>query len=211
MKQPGKRIRRSKEEAKSLILDAAEHLLIEGGTTAVQVRAVANTIGITDAAINHHFENRDGLLEAMLRRAGKRLKTQISEVVIQWEETEFDLDTLIELFQNLYAKQGYATLALQLHLSGWRDKGSGLLTPIVESIHKENICRARESGQAAPSLDETRFAVGALHQLVALNPIFGNEFARSAGASDKNKLSAAKKKEMWADLARRILLTSKTE
>jgi AcrR family transcriptional regulator len=56
-----RRTRRQPEEARRLILDAAASLLADGGVAAVQVRAVAARVGMTDAGVTHHFQSRDNL------------------------------------------------------------------------------------------------------------------------------------------------------
>jgi AcrR family transcriptional regulator len=61
------RIRHNADEAKQLILDAAEKRFREGGVSAVRVQLVARDLGQTDAAIHHHFGSRKGLLTALLR------------------------------------------------------------------------------------------------------------------------------------------------
>src|SRR5258707_10937841 len=64
------RVRRPQDEARRLILDAGASLLAEGGVAAVQVRAVATRVGMTDAGVTYHFGNRDNLLAELLRYGG---------------------------------------------------------------------------------------------------------------------------------------------
>ena len=64
------RVRLPREDAQRAILDAAEKRLREGGPEAVRVQHVAADLGVTDAAIHHHFGSRRGLMEALLRFAG---------------------------------------------------------------------------------------------------------------------------------------------
>ena len=56
------RVRRSRDEAQHAILEAAEKRLREGGPEAVRVQHVAADLGITDAAIHHHFGSRQLLV-----------------------------------------------------------------------------------------------------------------------------------------------------
>lgn len=53
------RVRRRPAEAMQPIRHAAEELLIEAGPRAVQVRAVAQRVAMTDAGVAHHFGSRD--------------------------------------------------------------------------------------------------------------------------------------------------------
>jgi len=58
----------SRSDTAQTILDAARHLLDEGGATAVSMRKVADKVGITAMAIYRHFPDRDALLNALADR-----------------------------------------------------------------------------------------------------------------------------------------------
>ncbi|HEV2370316.1 MAG TPA: helix-turn-helix domain-containing protein, partial [Acidimicrobiales bacterium] len=88
------RTRRSVEEARRLILDAAQRRLIAGGPEAVRVQTVAADVGITDAAVHYHFANREGLMEALLAEAGRRLRRDLRSVANDWDVGSLDLDEL---------------------------------------------------------------------------------------------------------------------
>lgn len=68
------RVRRTVDEARRLILEAAERRLAAGGAEAVRVQSVAADVGVTDAAVHYHFGSRQGLLDAVVRSAGRRLR-----------------------------------------------------------------------------------------------------------------------------------------
>ncbi len=155
-----------------MILDAAASLLAEGGVVAVQVRAVAARVGLTDAGITHHFGNRQNLLTELLRHGGRQLRAALREVVASWLEGDADLHDLVASLDALYWR-GYGELAVALHAAGWRDRGSGMLNPVVDALH-----RLRPPGS---SIDDTRLAVAALHQAVATDGLYGTAFRRSAG------------------------------
>jgi len=113
-----RRIRRSRDEARQLILAAAEQILRESGPEAVNVRAVAALVGLTDAAVNHHFGTRDELLETLLRHAGRRLKDALDAAAEQWKETGASVRQLVDIMADLYADGTHAELALRLYLAG---------------------------------------------------------------------------------------------
>src|SRR4051794_13755321 len=158
------RVRRSRDEARRLILEAAERLLTEGGPAAVQVRAVAERVGMTDAGVYHHFGTRQSLLVALLRHGGRRLRQAVEEVVADWATREDDVASLVAAIAALYA-DGYAELAIALHAAGWSDQGEGLLEPVVQALHA-----ARERAGHTAGIDDTRLAVAVLHQALALDP-----------------------------------------
>ena len=75
-----KRIRRRPEDARALILDAAEALMTErGGPAGLRLQEVAKAAGVSHPTILHHFGNREGLVRALNRRAFERLTALAGE------------------------------------------------------------------------------------------------------------------------------------
>ena len=138
---PATRIRRAPPESRRLILDAAEKLLIRGGPRAVQVRAVADLVGMTDAGVSHHFGSRDELLVALLRQGGRRLRESVDQVVGTWVDAGGAIAQLVAGIAALY-RDGYGELAVALHAAGWRDAGSGMLNPVVDALHAARMALA---------------------------------------------------------------------
>jgi len=199
------RIRRSKDESRQLILEAAETLLRQNGPDAVNVRAVAARVGLTDAAVNHHFGTRQDLLEALLRHGGRRLKAELNAALVQWRKTDQSVERLVEVIADLYSDGGYAELALRLHLSGWRDRGAGLLSPVVDALQEMRQTAFAAAGRHRPSVFETRFIVGLMHQTLALDPLFGSAFRRSAGMERSEEPSRDRKKKLWGAILQVLL------
>ncbi|GAB3921413.1 TetR family transcriptional regulator [Kribbella albertanoniae] len=193
------RIRRTPEESRRAILQAAEELLVEGGLDAVTVRAVAKRIGMTDAGVAHHFGSRQDLLVALLRYGGRRIRGAVEEAVAGWADRQADIDGLIRTIARVY-DQGYAELAVALHAAGWEDPGTGFLEPVVQILH---TTRAR-SGRPGP-LADTRLAVAALHQALALDATYGAAFRRSAGVSESAALRPGPQRAWWANTLRTAL------
>ncbi|QBS38818.1 TetR/AcrR family transcriptional regulator [Nocardia sp. CS682] len=192
------RVRRKPDDAKRLILEAAGKLLAAGGPAAVQVRAVAAEIGVSDAAVNHHFGTRNGLLEALLRFGGSKLKAELHTVLATWTDGPIEPAELVRALAALYA-DGYAELALALHRSGWRDAGSGLLDEVVDRLHSQAEQHCTATGRIPPPREAIQLTIAALHQAVATDPLFGNEFRRSVG------LDASARERMldwWTEILR---------
>ncbi|OOK65324.1 bacterial regulatory s, tetR family protein [Mycobacterium kansasii] len=193
------RKRRSPDEAKSLILDAAEELLIEGGTRAIEVRAVADRVGITDAGVNHHFGSREGLLVALLHHSSGRIRTAVEHAAQDWVRSGAQLPDLVDRIADVYA-DGYGELAMALHAAGWRDDSAGVLEPVVDVLHAAR----RKSGGRRPTRDDTRLAVAALHQALATEPTCGAAFRRSAGVKEPE---ATRRRQLlwWTETLKAVL------
>ena len=69
MAQKQKRVRRRPEEAKALILDAAEASMKAGGPAALRLQDVARAAGVSHPTILHHFGSREGLVRALNLRS----------------------------------------------------------------------------------------------------------------------------------------------
>lgn len=192
------RARRPPDEARRLILDAAERLLAEGGVAAVQVRAIATRVGMTDAGVNHHFGTRDRLLEALLRHGGRKIRAGVEEVLASWLGRGADLGALVEALAVFY-RRGYGELAVALHAAGWRDEGSGMLDPVVDTLH------ALRPDAADIGVEDTRLAVAALHQALATEPLYGPAFRRSAGLTGPAATTPAPQLRWWTTHLTRAL------
>lgn len=131
------RVRRSPEAAKVLFLKCAEELLVSQGLAAVQMRAVARSANVTDAAVAHHFRNRDGLLEALMNQVAAKVRGAIGAAAEAWTGEASTVLQLVSILDDLYSK-GYAELAQALYSAGWRETGSPILNPVAETLIATN-------------------------------------------------------------------------
>jgi AcrR family transcriptional regulator len=74
-----KRVRRTADEAKRVILDAAEAQMMRVGPAGIRLQELAAEIGIAHSTILHHFTNRAGLVRALNQRTFDHLR----DVVLQ--------------------------------------------------------------------------------------------------------------------------------
>ena len=172
--------RRSPDAARRLILEAAEKRLVEEGPAGVRVQRIARDLGLTDAAIHHHFAGRAGLMEALLRHGGRRLRDEIGELAAGAGEP-LDLGRAAELISETFERRGYARLALWLVLSGWRERGAGMFSELVERVHRDRRARAQASGGPPPRLEETRFALALLATALCAEPLMAPSLRRAMG------------------------------
>jgi AcrR family transcriptional regulator len=76
-----KRIRRTPDDARRLILEAAEAGMADGGPASLRLETVAKAAGVSHPTILHHFGSRDGLIQALNLRAVEQLRTVLIEVL----------------------------------------------------------------------------------------------------------------------------------
>ena len=106
------RQRRTPQAAKFAILDAAERRLHDEGPEGVRIQRIAADLGITDAAVHYHFGTREALMDALLRRIGRRLVDDIEATIESWAPDQIDVAALSRLLQQAYANERAARLAL---------------------------------------------------------------------------------------------------
>lgn len=76
-----KRVRRDPEVARSLILDAAEQLMLEEGYAAVTTRAVARLAGLAPGLVHYYYPTTDDLFVAAYRRTTERNFESLTRVL----------------------------------------------------------------------------------------------------------------------------------
>ncbi len=68
-------------DTETAILDAGRDLLAEGGIQALSMRAVASRVGISATAIYNYFENKQALVERVVRRGFERFDEYLRAAV----------------------------------------------------------------------------------------------------------------------------------
>src|SRR5690348_8716642 len=74
-----RRMRRAPEDARRLIVDAAERLFAAAHPEALGLKAVARAAGVSHALITHYFGTYAGLIEAVLEKRQVALREAIVE------------------------------------------------------------------------------------------------------------------------------------
>jgi len=157
-----RRVRRSAEEAQRLILDAAEKRLREGGPEAIRLQDIARDVGISHPAILHHFASRDGLTQALERRAMARLE---AELVDSLSSRPAVGGTAVDVIERAFATLGDAGHARML---AWRVLQAApaepkvdqtLLRALAELLHARRDEAAQADRRPPPSRQDTEFLV----------------------------------------------------
>lgn len=157
---PAKRIRRTAEEARRLILDAAEKRLADQGPEGIRLQDIAKDIGVSHPAILHHFESRDGLVKALIRRSTDQLRDRLlaalpdraADPATIGENSTALLDGAFEALSD----KGTARLLAWLLLTGKRTNKNGnpathLLTEISDQLHERRVAYVEECNKQDPA------------------------------------------------------------
>ena len=169
-----RRVRRTPDEARRRILEAAEARLVEGGPEAVRVQHVAADLGITDAAVYHHFGNREGLLDALSRFGARRLRESVDEILAGWDDEALPIPALVDVLIDTFERRRYAKLVLWLADAGVdAQRGSGMFDAVARAFEGRSRRRADRL--------EARFLASLLVMVCAAEPLVGGTSRRSVG------------------------------
>jgi AcrR family transcriptional regulator len=152
-----KRHRRTAEEARRAILDAAERRLSEAGPDSIRLQQIAADVGVSHPAILHHFESREALIRAVVRRAIERFETDLIDELGRAAGSDSPSAAgMIERAFDVLVEKGHARVVAWLLLSGHEmDPKSARVRTIAELSHARRMKRA-PAGHA-PSFEDTLF------------------------------------------------------
>ena len=180
-----KRVRRSADEARRLILDAAEERLAAQGPEGIRLQDIARDVGISHPAILHHFESREGLVRALIARTSEQLREKILASLTRKHEADDTLDAndiIANVFQALSDK-GTARLLSWMLLTGRsaENRTSGaLVTEIANELHMQRKESALEHNRPTPDPEDTLFIAMLTASAAFGDAIIGRELAKDA-------------------------------
>jgi AcrR family transcriptional regulator len=179
-----KRLRRTPEEARQLILDTAQVLIVRDGPEGLRLQDIAAEAGISHPLILHHFGSRAGLVRALARRATAELRDRlISAMSTPDYSFEEQIDRVFDAFRGGLA-QILAWLATT-EPDGGESGETMIMREIIDTMH------ARRSANAPPgatvSREDTEWAVFLVTFAAFGDAIYGAPLRRSAGLPDNDK------------------------
>jgi len=183
--QPQRR-RRSAEEARRVILEAAQKRLAECGPEEIRLQDIASDVGISHPAILHHFGTREGLMAAVAAHAMQTLNRDLVEAM-SGPAVPTALELLAQVRETL-DDRGHARLVAWMVLTG-RDGGDEDRDPIMlrqlgEALHARRVETARAEGREPASLEDSLFTVMLVASAFFGDALIGSILRRSAGLGD---------------------------
>jgi AcrR family transcriptional regulator len=185
-KREAKRIRRSADEARRLILDAAEERLAAQGPEGIRLQDIARDVGISHPAILHHFESREGLVRALIARTSTQLRDKML-TALQSKHNGEDVVEANELISNVFetlSDRGTARLLSWMLLTGRSPESStsgALVTEIADELHQRRKEDAVKHDKGAPDREDTLFMAILTANAAFGDAIIGRELAKDAG------------------------------
>jgi TetR/AcrR family transcriptional regulator, repressor for neighboring sulfatase len=173
----GKRLRRTPEEARRLILATAQALIAKTGPEGLRLQDIAVAAGISHPLILHHFGSREGLVRALTQEAVAELRDKLVAAMASSEYSiEQQLDRVFDAFRDGLA-QRLAWLATVD--AGGAEGTQTIMRDIADRLH------ARRIATAPPGMAIDRGDTDWLIYLIATaafgDALVGPRLRRSAG------------------------------
>ncbi len=182
---PASRRRRSADEARTAILDAAERRLAASGPAAIRLQEVAADVGVSHPTVLHHFGSREGLVEAVVRRALDSLQAKLLAAVNAAPASADDVGALLDSVFDALVVGGHGRTFLWLALSGYAPNEDLRIRPLAEAVHATR--RERRTGKKRlPAFEDTYFTV--LLPALALLSLSALEPAGTKGEKDSDDM-----------------------
>jgi AcrR family transcriptional regulator len=191
-KPAAKRVRRTAEEARRLILDAAEERLARQGPEGLRLQDIARDVGISHPAILHHFESREGLVRALIGRANRQLRDTLLSALDgggkgdagkgggKGGDTAYHIGHVFEALSD----RGTARLFSWMLLTGRANSDqpvNNVMSEIVDAIQARRESHARQTGEPVPDREDTLFIAMLAASAAFGEAIIGRQLAESAG------------------------------
>jgi AcrR family transcriptional regulator len=183
--QQNKRIRRTPEDARAHILDAAEAILAKGGgPAALRLQDVAHQAGVSHPTILHHFGSREGLVRAINKRGFEKLTDTATEQMASARAGDEGLKATFAAYREGLAQR---TIWLMQSKEPPPPERPEMFEKVVESFHQ---LRKRFAAPGfEPDLVDTR-AVLHLTTLAAFGDALLGPRLRNAGAKEAEARAA---------------------
>ena len=179
--QAPKRIRRTPEDARRAILDAAEQVMARSGPGGLRLQEVAAAAGVSHPTILHHFESREGLIRAL----NARTIEDLAEALRQQMETPVAGGGALRAAFAAY-RGGFAQRIVWLIHSGEMpglQAGPTLLDEMAERLHA--LRRRTSSPDRRPDLADSRSIVHLVTVAALGDALVGARLRRADGEAEE--------------------------
>jgi TetR/AcrR family transcriptional regulator, repressor for neighboring sulfatase len=179
-RRPGRRVRRTPEEARTLALASARRLLLADGPDAITLQAVAADLGMTHTNLIHHFGSAAGLQSELMRQMVRELTATIESAVMRLRAGKAEVRDFVDIVFDAFDRGGAGRLAAWIILSGEAEH----LAPIGEVVRDyiDSIERGAQPGEDAERIHERVTSATLFVTMAALgDSIIGNPLRRMVG------------------------------
>lgn len=179
MAETTRRLRRTPEEARRLILAAAQAAIARTGPEGLRLHDIAAAAGVSHPLILHHFGSRAGLVRALTREAVVELRDKLVAAMTGSGDTiEEQLDRVFDAFRNGLGQR----LAWLATVDPDGAASEMIQREIADHLHARRVAAAPAG--AAIAREDSQFLVLLIATAALGDAVYGVQFRRSAGLTE---------------------------
>lgn len=179
-----KRVRRTADEAKRVILDAAQALISSTGPGGLRLQDIAAQVGLTHPVILHHFGSREGLMRALNERILEDLRQRLTAILEDASEPSPDLvDRLLENVFTVF-RGGLAQRLVWLGADAVPadDPPAAIFSSFVDAMHEQRLSVL--PADPPPGRPDTEMLVYLVTVAALGDSVFGADLLGTASGTD---------------------------
>ena len=177
-----KRIRRTAEDARTAILDAAQLRVAQEGPAGLRLQDVAADAGMSHPTVLHHFGSREGLLRAVSTRTVETMRTAMLGAVASGSNARL-VPAVFEAFRGGLAQQ----LAWFAQSEALGDADTGPFEDLVEALYARRLVGAPPGRK--PERADTRNLVHLVVMAAFGDALIGPLFRHAQDADEERRRS----------------------
>ncbi len=181
------RRRRTADEARRMILDAAEARFLAEGPAALRLQELAGELGVSHPTILHHFGSREGLVRAVAARSLGALQADLVAALGEGDLPKRDVAALVEQIFSALGEHGQARMLAWLALSTEGRAMAGEAGPFLRVLSVMVHTRRMEAWtgpEPGPSFEDSRFVVMLAVTALVGDALLGQAIRASGGFGD---------------------------
>ena len=176
------RKRRTAEEARAEILDAAERRLVVSGPAGIRLQDVAADVGISHPAVLHHFGSREALVKEVCERRFAAIHADLVRAIAASAGDAEHVGAMLDSVAQALETHGHGRAVFWLALEGLLTKHDELrLHEVGLATH---ALRGKKRKGRTPPLEDTLQVVTLAALALLAESVIGKAMMRDAGLGD---------------------------
>ncbi len=176
------RRRRTSEEARAAILDAAERRLVVSGPAGIRLQEVAADVGISHPTVLHHFGSREALVKEVCERRFASIHEDVVRAVLASSGGAAEVTGMLDSVMDALETRGHGRVVFWLALEGLLTKNEQLRLHDV-GLATHALRRKKRKGHVPP-IEDTLHVVALSSLALLAESVVGKAILRDAGLGD---------------------------
>ncbi len=183
------RRRRTSDEARAAILDAAERRLVTSGPAGIRLQEVAADVGVSHPTVLHHFGSREALVREVCIRRFAAIHSDLVAAMAGSSGEADEVGALLDSVAKAVRVHGHARAVFWLALEGLFDRQDDERRLYNIGLAAQALRTRTRKGKAA-ALDDTLHVLALSTLALLAEAVIGPHILGDLGLGDDDKAGA---------------------